>query len=370
MLAAVCVKGVTSQTRDESAFGFDRIAAVQIDFEANGKSGTVAADLLTRILSALRALPGVESASASTGLPLRGSAPATVVASLGKGRSPEHASVIAVTPDFLAALGIRLMQGRALDHMDDVAGRRVAAVSAGLGRSLFETGEALGQSIMFTGTGSRGSAEAFTVVGVSADPNAGDRARAMPLVFVPFGRIPERRVTIVACAGNADAAVVALRSTVRQIDPDLALGLSGTARAIAGRQSLVLRRSAQLAALLGALALLLAMAGLYGVLSHAVFLRTREFGIRLALGAAPGRIFAMILWDGLRPVAKGVLLGIVIGPMAPLAARAFVSSDLAPYEPLALAFVPTAFAICALAACYVPAARASKVDPNVSLRHL
>ncbi len=369
MLAAVCIKGVTSLARDGSALAFDRIAIAQIDFQANGAGGAVAADVVTRILTALRALPGIESASASTGLPLRGMAPATVIAPLDKSRSPEHASVIAATPDVHATFGIRLIRGRGFDDTDDAAGRRVAVVSAGLARSLFGAGEVLGQSIMFAGTGHSGSAETFTVVGVSAD-TSGDRTRAMPLVFVPLGRVPEGRVTIVARARSAELALGILRSTTRQVDPDLALGLSGTGRAIAERQSLVLRRSAQLAALLGTLALLLAMAGLYGVLSHAVFLRTREFGIRLALGAPPGRIFTMILWDGLQPVAKGLLLGIMIGLMAPVAARAFVSSDLAPYEPLALAFVPLPFVICAVAACYLPAARASKVDPSVSLRHL
>jgi putative ABC transport system permease protein len=370
MLAAVCVKGVTSWSHDESVFTLDRIAIVQIDFQANGVSGTAAGDFLSRTLTALRALPGIESASASTGLPLRGMAPATVIASLDKSRSPAQASVIAVTPDFVATLGIRLVQGQGFVEGDDAAGRGVAIVSAGLARSLFDTQQVLDRSIALAGTGNRGSAETFTVVGVSADVGRSDHTRGMPLAFVPLKGVPEGRVTIVARASNADAALGTLRSTMRQIDADLALGLSGTGRAIAGRQSLVLRRSAQLAALLGTLALLLAMAGLYGVLSHVVSLRTREFGIRLALGATPRQVFAMILADGLRPVAKGLLLGIVVGLMVPIAARAFVSTDLAPFEPLALALVPLPFVVCALAACYVPAARASKVDPSVSLRHL
>jgi putative ABC transport system permease protein len=96
----------------------------------------------------------------------------------------------------------------------------------------------------------------------------------------------------------------------------------------------------------------------------------REMGIRIALGADRGRIFRLILFDGMRPVAKGIALGLFIGVGARLAVRAWIVTDISAFEPLVLAVVPIPFVVAALVACYLPAARASRVDPNVALRDL
>ena len=112
------------------------------------------------------------------------------------------------------------------------------------------------------------------------------------------------------------------------------------------------------------------MAGLFGVLSHVVLRRTREIGIRIALGADRARIFRLVLRDGLYPVAKGIVLGLTIGVGARMAVASWVVTDISPFEPLALLLMPVPFILAALAACYFPAARASRVDPNVALRNL
>ena len=102
------------------------------------------------------------------------------------------------------------------------------------------------------------------------------------------------------------------------------------------------------------MSMVLAMAGLFGVLSHVVMRRMREMGIRIALGADRGRIFRLILFDGMQPVAKGIVLGLVIGVGARLAVRAWVVTDISAFEPLVLAMVPIPFVVAALVACYVP----------------
>jgi ABC-type antimicrobial peptide transport system permease subunit len=132
----------------------------------------------------------------------------------------------------------------------------------------------------------------------------------------------------------------------------------------------LLRVIAGLSTALAATSLVLAMAGLFGVLSHVVMRRTREMGIRLALGADRRRIVGLVLRDGLSPVGKGIVLGLTIGAGARIAVRSWVVTDISAFEPLAFALIPVPFVVAALVACALPAIRAARVDPNVVLRDL
>ncbi len=154
------------------------------------------------------------------------------------------------------------------------------------------------------------------------------------------------------------------------MDPELAASVVGSGGTLLQGAFFILHVISSLATALGTIAMVLAMAGLFGVLSHVVLRRTREMGIRVALGADRGRIFRLVLLDGLRPVAKGIVLGLTIGIGARLAVRAWVVTDINAFEPLVFALVPVPFILAALVACYLPAARASRVDPNVALRDL
>jgi ABC-type antimicrobial peptide transport system permease subunit len=121
---------------------------------------------------------------------------------------------------------------------------------------------------------------------------------------------------------------------------------------------------------LGGLALILAMGGLYGVLSEAVLRRTRELGIRMALGADAYRLQRMVLVDGIRPVVVGLALGVGCGLILRVAFRPMFIRMLPAFDPILFAVVPAAFIAAALLAAYFPARYASRVDPNVALRHL
>ena len=125
-----------------------------------------------------------------------------------------------------------------------------------------------------------------------------------------------------------------------------------------------------LAAVLGLLALALAMAGLYGVLSYIVAGRTREVGVRMALGATRPGIFGLILFDGIRPVLEGVAVGLGVAAFAGAALRPFVVRVLPAIDPLTFTLLPIPFVLAALVACYLPARRAATVEPTVALKHL
>ena len=119
-----------------------------------------------------------------------------------------------------------------------------------------------------------------------------------------------------------------------------------------------------------AIVLLLAMTGLFGVLSHLVARRTRELGIRMALGATSRDLARLVLGDGLRPVVLGLIIGVVLGTLGRLVFRAMVMGRIEAFDPLAIAFVPIPLVLAGLVASYLPARRASRVDPNVALRNL
>ena len=177
--------------------------------------------------------------------------------------------------------------------------------------------------------------------------------------------------SIVTVRGRSAAAAAGiLRSTIRRVDPDLATSTVSTGTMLLQGPVFIFRIIRGLATALASISMVLAMAGLFGVLSHVVLRRMREMGIRIALGADRGQIFRLVLFDGMRPVAKGIVLGLMIGVGARLAVRSWVVTDVSAFESLVLAVVPIPFIVAALVACYLPAARASSVDPNVALRDL
>ncbi len=130
------------------------------------------------------------------------------------------------------------------------------------------------------------------------------------------------------------------------------------------------RVGAALATALGGLTLILAMVGLYGVQSHLVARRTRELGVRMAMGATRAQLERMVLGEGFSPVWQGFALGCALAILARMTLRVLINGDIRPVDPLAVALVAVPLAAATLLACYLPARRASRVDPNEALRHL
>src|SRR5262245_12148203 len=161
-----------------------------------------------------------------------------------------------------------------------------------------------------------------------------------------------------------------MQTSARRADPDFALSSTGPASVLLAGPYFVARVAAALAGALGVLTLVLAMIGLYGVLAHLVAQRTREVGVRMAIGATRGHIQRMIVREGVVPVLQGVVAGVVLAVGARLALRTFISGDIHAVDPVAFALVPLPFVAAAWLACAIPARRASRVDPNVALRQL
>ncbi len=322
-----------------------------------------------RLLEQVRALPGVESAGMANALPI--SEPTMVFRGLeieGRGQSPEDPSVFAssITPGYFPAIGMRLNRGRFFDEHDDEHSQRVAIVNAAFASYFWPGQDPLGKRFrigpVFGGA---------TVVGVVANVRRQTlESEAMPEIYLPYQQVPDVRFMALAVRTRmaASALAPAVRETVSNLDNQMAVQGVSTLRdrvaaAVAPRRfNLVLLGSFAL------LALLLAAVGLYGVMDYAVARRTQEIGVRMALGAQPADVKKMVLKEAMQLAAIGVAAGLAGSYLI----TRVLSSQLyavTATDPLTYGLAAVLLALVALLASYIPASKATRVDPVDSLRY-
>jgi len=353
-------------------FSTENLLVFKVEPSLIGYRGQQLVDLYGRIASRLEALPGVRSVTFSRNGLLQGSASITRIAAMGKVADPDAASyswMMLARANFLPAMGIPLIHGRGLEANDETAARPVAVINESLARRLFGDREAVGQKFSFVGSPEETAVE---VVGVAGDAHYDHvRGDPPPSFYTPFTRQPGmagRMTFAVRTHGDPMAILPAVRRVVAEAGPELPLFEARTMAEQADQSILRERQFALLATGFGAAALLLACVGLYGVLSYAVQRRSREIGIRLALGAAPGRVLRMVLWQAALPTAAGCMVGLA----AALATARLVSGMLfgiAPWDPLALTAATALLALTAMLAACLPALRAARTDPMEVLRY-
>ena len=387
LVAAMAQSVIGAMGRGETAPSVGgNLAIAQIDFTLNARDQSQTRRLVDTLLVSLRAQQGIERATVSNGMPV-GSTIATmrpggVVTTEDQPFTAAHdtgwsAAVIAVGPELFDTVGVPIRRGRGFTELDAAAAPRVAVIGERLARAVFQSVDVVGRKLVLgvsVRPSPRGPApETLTIVGVSADLDEPTRNnRGDMFVFVPWAQRYEPGVPVIVTVRGRSAAAAAgiLGSTIRRVDPDLATSTVSTGTMVLQGPVFIFRIIRGLGTALASISMVLAMAGLFGVLSHVVLRRMREMGIRIALGADRGQIFRLVLFDGLRPVAKGIVLGLMIGVGARLAVRSWVVTDVSAFESLVLVVVPIPLIVAALVACYLPAARASRVDPNVALRDL
>jgi hypothetical protein len=272
------------------------------------------------------------------------------------------------------AFGVALARGRTFRASDGSGAPPVIVLSRIAAQALFGDTDPIGRPVVFERRRASGEVarppRTVTVVGVVGDTDSGSVGRrSQGVAYLALEQHYEDQLMLVARAREQPEALVPhLRTALLSLDPALVVHQAGTGLAIGGPDSTFPRIMAGMAASLGSLALFVALGGLYGVLSSVVTGRTREIGIRIALGAGARRIRRMVVVEGLSPVFLGLVGGLGLG----LIARVGMPPALGRFAPdvdFTLAFlIPVVFTAAGLAACYLPARRASSVDPNAVLK--
>ena len=320
------------------------------------------------LLERLGALPGVRSAALASGLPLSG-----VDAVYGywvDGRTHTLsdlpvANYYGVSPAYFAALQIPLRRGRSFTDMDRMNGHRVALVNETAARQHFPGEDPIGRVVHVGSPDDAG----FEIVGVVADTRHGSLSAAPPpQLYVPIAQRPGLGVSIVLrTTGAPDALAAAVHREVRALDGSLPLSRVSSFQTLLDDGVARPRVTALLLGVFAALALVLAMVGIYGVIAYGVAQRTHEFGIRMALGAARGDVVRSVLWHAMRLAG----IGIAVGLAAAFGLSRFLESllyQVSASDPLTYLGLAAVVAMVALAAAYIPARRATRVMPMLALR--
>jgi putative ABC transport system permease protein len=320
-------------------------------------------------LEQIRALPGVSVAGASQIFPLAGDDYILSFVQVGKppvavGNQPSAAYYVA-TPGYFSALHIPLKRGRDFNERDNASAPPVAIISEGMAHQFYPNEDPIGQRVQM-GNGSK-PAEIVGIAGDVRDQTLEAKGRATvyePAAQVPFGSM----YFAVRTKNEPETLISGIRETIRSLDAELPVDAIGTVDALVST-SLSQRRFAMLLmAIFASLALVLAMVGIYGVISYAVTQATQEIGIRMALGAQRASVLRMVMGYA------GVLVtaGLVIGIAASLGVGRLIASQLfevKPTDPLTLGAVAFTLLATGLLSCAIPAFRATQVDPLVALRN-
>ena len=361
--------GLTAHTLAREAAvdpGFEphgRLVA-SVDLARQGYSREKGAAFYVELLERARALPGVRGAALGRTTPVQTSGMRTSIESDGYTPAPgevPQADLNIVTPGFFAALGGRLVAGRDFDARDSATSPAVAIVSESMARKFWPGVSPVGRRIMNLGPPGVGG----EVIGVVRDMRVRSlRGAPEPTVYVPLTQFYMPRITILLDARTDPAGLVRpLTQAVAEIDPGLPLFHVST---LEEKLHLALGQSRLIALLVGAfgaLALLLSATGLYGIVSYATQARTREFGIRMALGAQKANVRRLVLRRGARIAVVGLAAGLAVAAAASRLAAQLLFG-ISPLDPLSYTFAAAILAAAVLAASAVPAERAARVDPD------
>ena len=367
--ATLIGRSVVKLGRISPGFAIDGLIAGRINFpsgkyDADGAFAATADRLLERI----RAVPGVSGAEVINQAPLAGRSNTGDFAIVGRASTPSSDPLIRdVTPGYFALMGIPILAGRGIEPSDKPGATRVVVINQTLARVAFGDTPPIGQRIRFDFFPGRPE---WTIVGIVGDEQFDGLDKPMSgVVYFPFAQDPAGSFTIVTRAAAPETLVPSLRAAVAAVDPDLPFyGVQTLARAAADSNAMFLRRLVmRLLGWFAFAALLLAAIGVYGVLAEAMTARTKEIGLRLALGATRGDIARLALAAGLAPAAAGVGCGLLLSALSAPAMRSLLFG-IGAFDAPSLAAVAAIVVVVAAGACAVPTLRAMGVPVASALR--
>ena len=378
--AGLFLRSLNNAQSIDPGLAADKILDAQLNINLLRYTKTQGQQFYAQVIERVEALPGVESASLARVVPMSGTGrttnfliqgregPDNVNRSEGTGL-PDNANTVntnVVALKYFATMGISLLQGRDFGAQDNEKSPPVLIINEAFARRHLAEENPVGQRLSFRGANGPWS-EIVGVVRDSKYRTLGENPR--PTAYVPLAQNHETGMTLhVRTAGNPLSIAGSVRSAVQALDQNLAVTDIQSLSNVIGASLFAARMGAVLLAIFGFLALLLAAIGLYGVMSYAVSRRTREIGIRMALGAGKGNVLRLVLKEGLMLVGGGIAVGLIV---AVAATRLLVSFlfGVSPLDAVTFAAIPMVLALVALIASYLPAHRAARVDPMIALRY-
>jgi putative ABC transport system permease protein len=280
-----------------------------------------------------------------------------------------YADYVSTSEGYFRSLDIPLLRGRLFDDRDTMDAPHVALISESLAREKWPNEDPIGHTIEFGNMD--GDLRLLTVIGVVGDVREASLEKPpRPTIYVNYRQRPQatyRFSAVVRTAGDPASVIASARKIVRDLDPDVPPSTSSFTAIFAASTS-GRRFNLVLFGIFAGTALLLAVAGIYGVLAYSVARRTREMGVRMALGASAGNVMRLVLGQAAVTTGIGVLLGIV-GSFILMRSLQSMLYEISAADPMTFAGVALLLIGVALLAAYLPARRATKVDPNVALRY-
>jgi predicted permease len=320
-------------------------------------------------LQRLQSLPGVQAVAATTALPLTLSISGTDFRIEGRPEPAEGqepmTNTSGVSPDYFRALGVPVLKGREFTHRDTSDAPLVAVINNDLAQVYFPNEDPLGKRNTLT------DGESWvSIVGVAGDvKRLGLDTNVKPEVYLPYFQAASPSMSLVVRSNlDPSSLATAMKSQVQMIDKDLPLDETKTMEELLAESNSGRRFNMLLLSLFAGVALLLAIVGIYGVMSYTVAQRTKEIGIRVAIGAQASDVFRMVIGHGMMLA----LIGIVFGLVAAYGVTRLMTSMLfgvEPTDPTTFVGIALLLAVVAFVACYIPGRRATKVDPLVALRY-
>jgi len=364
------IRGIYLTEHQNLGFRADHLLTASVTLDnARYKDAAQQALFVRDVIPRLQHIPGADAVAVASDLPATGAGSVTFRIK-GQPELPANQRLSAldfvVSPDYFQKAGIPLLRGRTFTETDNATAPRVVAVNQEFVRRHLQDQEALGKQIRLDVSGATG--EWSEIVGVVANVKThSEETRDDPEVYEPFLQRPVPSFSLmVRTSSDPNNLASALRNAVAQVDAELPLARVMSMPAVIEHQKGGNPFFTRVLGSFAILALILAAIGLYGLVAYSVGQRTHEIGIRMALGARSPDVLRMVLWEGMKMTAIGLAIGLVMAlPLPKLFDAIFYGLHLR--EPRLYFIVPTAILVVAMLATYIPARRATRVDPMAAL---
>jgi predicted permease len=366
------VRSLRRQLDVDPGFRATDVLAARLEMPRTRYPDSARIRLVEQLVERVRTIPGVSAAAVGADLPLRGTRSGGYLMWENGPSDGVNYAQHRVTPEYFTTLGIRLERGRYFTPADRPDAPQVAIVSASMARRLWPDRDAIGQRISLAGT--EGPLPWIEVVGVVGDVRyrslTGDLLAPLGTVdvYFPFAQVTDETIEIAVRSEAAVAPLVpALQRVVQELDPTLPLYLVAPLADAVAQETAAARFGSVMLSLFAGMAILLAAVGIYGLLAFLVGTSRREIAIRMALGAASGSVVGVVVRKGMTLAVLGAILGLLIAVPSTGVLTVFLFGVRAS-DPATLAGVTAVLLAAALLACWLPARRASRVDPQAVLK--